>query len=107
MTRLGNCDRGDSVRLQTTVTNVSDVVANMDSIAIAIIDGSNTKLINTTTVGVTNLATGKYYYDAYLDSDDFSEGLHYVIWSGYNIVGGANFSFIQEDSFYIEENRLV
>lgn len=107
MTNLGSMDRGDSIRIETEITNVSDVVANVDSIAIAILDDSNIKIINTTTVGITNSATGKYYYDAYLDDTIFSEGLHYVVWSGYNIVGGSNFSFIQQDSFYIEENRLI
>ena len=107
MTNLGHADLGDSVRIETTITNISDVVANVDEIAISILDDPNTKIINTTTVGITNSATGKYYYDAYLDDAIFSEGVHYVIWSGYNIIGEKNFSFIQEDSFYIEENRLI
>lgn len=107
MTNLGHVDLGDSVRIETSVTNISDVVANVDEIAITILDDTNTKIINTTTTGISSSGMGKYYYDAYLDDTIFNEGLHYVIWSGYNIVGGKNFSFIQEDLFYIEENRLI
>lgn len=107
MSNIGHADLGDSIRIETSITNISSVVANVDSIKISVVDSANTVVINTTSTNVSNYATGKYRYDLYVDPTKFSEGLYYQIWSGHNVVGGRNFSYYEENSFYVEANRLV
>lgn len=102
MSNLGHADLGDSVRLQTSITNISDVVANVDAIMITVLDDSNNTIINTTSTNVSNYGTGTYRCDLYLNNNSFSEGSHYVVWSGYTTVSGGNFSYFEKDYFYID-----
>jgi len=107
MSSLGSCDVGDSVRLTTTVTNISSIVADVDSIMITVVDSNDVVKINTTSANISKYDTGKYMYDLYLDNRTFSEGCHYVIWSGSNLISGKNFSFYDESTLYVEDNRLL
>jgi len=107
MTNLGKIEIGDTIRLQTILTNISGAKSDVANLEISVVDYDNTVLINTTSTNVYNFSTGMYRYDLYINNNTFSIGTHYVIWTGYSIYGVSNFSFYQEDYLYIDQNRLV
>lgn len=107
MSNLGRVELGDSVRFETTLTNISSEHSNVDDIRISIVNSDDSLKLNTTNTGINNFSTGMYRYDVYLDNNSFSTGSHYVIWTGYKTYGTNNFSFYQEDYFYIDKNRLI
>jgi len=107
MTNLGKVEIGDSIRLETILTNISSGYSNADDIKISVVNSDDSLLINTTSTNISNFSTGMYRYDLYLDNNTFSSGSHYIIWTGYSQYGTVNFSFYQEDYLYIDKNRLI
>jgi len=105
MTNLGNVDLGDGIRLKTELTNLSSVVADATIIKVSIVDDSNVVRINKSTPS--KVTTGTYQEDIYLNPVVFGVGLHHAIWTGFTTNISCNTSFYHEDTFYIEENRLV
>lgn len=105
MTNLGNVDLGDGIRFETVLTNISLVIADATDIRISVIDNSNVKRINESTM--TKNSTGTYTQDTYLDPSVFTEGLHRAIFSGYTTNVSSNVSFYDSNTFYIEDNRLI
>lgn len=105
MSNLGKVDLGDGIRIETELTNISSVIADATDIRVSVIDNSNVKRINESTM--TKNATGTYTQDIFLDPSVFSAGLHRAIFSGYITNSSENTSFYDSNTFYIEENRLV
>ena len=107
MANLGKVELGDTIRFEAAITNISSVYGNVQDLRVSVVDSDNNIKINTTTQNISNFSTGYYRWNVYLDNNTFTTGSHYIIWTGYNIYGAVNYSFYEEDYFYIDQNRLV
>jgi hypothetical protein len=105
MTNLGNIELGDTIRIKTSLYNTSSDLEDASDIRMSILDSGNSKIINES--NMSRIPEGIYQQDIYLNSNNFNTGLHYLYFSGYTTNQSRNVTFIDENIFYIEENRLL
>ena len=101
MSELGIFQIHDSVRFQIKLKNISDVLQDVTTIKLNIVDFDDTLIISD--MNMTHDGAGLYSQDIFLDSNSFSEGGYYITFSG----DASNFSYYEEAFFYINKNRIV
>ena len=101
MSELGTFQIQDSIRFQIELKNISDILQDATTIKLNVVDFDDTAIISN--MNMTHDGTGLYSQDIFLDNNSFSEGGHYVTFSG----DASNFSYYEESFFYINKNRIV
>lgn len=101
MSELGEFEIRDSIRFQIELKNISEELQDATTIKLNIVDFGNIAIISN--MNMTHDGTGLYSQDIFLDNNLFSEGGHYVTFSG----DVNNFSYYEESFFYINKNRII